>query len=213
MRDYKRLCKDIESVENYEKALADNFVGWCCHHRLQTWTSDGKRRDVDISAEELIAIDMYFNRPASELIFLTASEHTSLHHRGKPKTIEQRSKLSEACKGKPSPNKNKKFSDEIKRKMSEAKKEKYLGENNPFYGKHHTEEARNKMSEAHKGEKNHNYSKKLSDETKKKMSNAKKGNTNVRGYHWYHNDVENIRAKECPPGYSLGRLRFKSKNI
>ena len=42
MSKYKRYCKNIENVENYEKALADNFVGWCLHHRLQTWTSDGE---------------------------------------------------------------------------------------------------------------------------------------------------------------------------
>ena len=32
---YKRYCKDIEDVENFEKALADNFVGWDCLMKLE----------------------------------------------------------------------------------------------------------------------------------------------------------------------------------
>lgn len=76
---FERYCKDYENIENYDKALADNFKGWDCHHRLQTWTSDGERRPVDITAAELIALGMYYNRPADELIFLTESEHNNLH--------------------------------------------------------------------------------------------------------------------------------------
>ena len=34
----KRYCKDYENIENYDKALADNFKGWHCHHRLETHT-------------------------------------------------------------------------------------------------------------------------------------------------------------------------------
>ena len=26
----KQVCKDYQNIENYEKALADNFVGWEC---------------------------------------------------------------------------------------------------------------------------------------------------------------------------------------
>ena len=78
---YKQYCKEPEKIENFEKAKVDDFVGWHCHHRLQTWTSDGKRRAVDITAAELIALGMYYNRPADELIFLTESEHNSLHQK------------------------------------------------------------------------------------------------------------------------------------
>ena len=66
---FEKLCKDYKNIENYQKAKADNFKGWHCHHRLQTWTSDGERRPVDISMDELKALGMYYNRPASELIF------------------------------------------------------------------------------------------------------------------------------------------------
>ena len=73
MRCFERYCKDYKNIENYEKAKADNFKNWDCHHRLQTWNSDGERRLVDISAAELIALGVYYDRPADELIFLTRS--------------------------------------------------------------------------------------------------------------------------------------------
>lgn len=73
-------CKDdITKIENYELAKKDNFEGWCCHHRLETHTSDGERRLVDISAKELVALDMYYCRPAEELILMTTKEHRRLH--------------------------------------------------------------------------------------------------------------------------------------
>ena len=71
-----------EQIENYELAKADNFEGWHCHHRLETHTADGNRRKVDLSREELIAMNMYYNRPANELIFMKAGEHISLHRTG-----------------------------------------------------------------------------------------------------------------------------------
>ena len=71
-----------EQIENYELAKADDFEGWHCHHRLETHTADGNRRKVDLSREELIAMNMYYNRPANELIFMKAGEHISLHKKG-----------------------------------------------------------------------------------------------------------------------------------
>lgn len=67
--------KDYEHIENYEKAKADNFKGWHCHHRLELHP-DGSIR---FTRESLVKLDLYINRPASELIFLTAKEHTKLH--------------------------------------------------------------------------------------------------------------------------------------
>lgn len=73
------IPEQIEQIENYELAEKDNFNGWDIHHRLETHNSDGQRRLVNISVAELIALDMYYNRPANELVFLTNSEHTKLH--------------------------------------------------------------------------------------------------------------------------------------
>ena len=72
-------CKEIEKIENYNLAKVDNFVGWDRHHRLETHNSDGVRRLVDLSIAELKALDMYYNRPPEELIWLRNSEHSKLH--------------------------------------------------------------------------------------------------------------------------------------
>ena len=187
MRIFERYCKDYENIENYEAAKADNFKNWDCHHRLETHNSDGERRLVDITIDELKALDMYYNRPASELVFLTRREHMSLHNKGKHPSEETRKKLSEAKKGKQKSeetrkkisdaNKGKPMSEETRKKIAEARKGKYIGKDSSFYGKHHSEETKKKMSEANKG------------------------------YHWFNNGKINKRANECPPGFVPGMLK------
>lgn len=125
---YKRYCSDIENVENYEKAKADNFVDWNIHHRLETHNSDGERRPIDISRQELIALGTYLNRPACELIFMTKREHNALHN----KSVETRKKISETAK--------RNMTEERRRKISAAGK-----------GRWHSEEAKKKISIANKG--------------------------------------------------------------
>jgi len=136
----KHFCKNPENIENYQKAKADNFKGWCCHHRLETHNSDGERRLVDITRDELKALGMYHNRPASELIFLKISEHTSLHQKGKQFSEEHKKKMSEAKKGHL-------ISEATRNKMSKAQK----GRPSPLKGKHLSEEHKNKIGEARKG--------------------------------------------------------------
>ena len=202
---YKQYCKDFENIENYEKAKADNFVGWDCHHRLETHNSDGERRLVDITADELKALDMYYNRPADELIFMTIYEHSRLHMKGKHLSEETRKKIGSAQKGRPAWNKGKKMSEEFCRKNSESHK----GEKNSFYGKHHSEEIKKKMSEArkgkHLGKDNPFYGKTHSDELKKKLSEINK--VRVKGMRFFNNGKINIRAKECPDGFVPGRIK------
>ena len=171
--EFEKYCKEPEKIENYYKAKADNFKGWHCHHRLETHTSDGIRRVVDIPYKELIALRMYYNRPAEELIFLTTREHNAFK-KGK----------QGYWKGKTGPNKGKKMSEEFCRKNSEGHKGKYAGENHPMYGKKHSEESKKKMREAHKGK-----------------------NIWSKGMHWYNNGKINIMSKECPDGFTPGRLR------
>lgn len=52
---------------------------------METHFSDGTPRpkDAQLSKEELIALDMYWCRPAEELIFLATKEHYCLHKKGK----------------------------------------------------------------------------------------------------------------------------------
>lgn len=129
-RYFEHYCDNLENVENYETAKKDNFKGWNCHHRLETHTSDGERRPVDISKEELIALGMYYRRPATELIFLTTLEHRRLHQEGQHHSEETKAKMAAARKGK-------KHSDETKRKIGKAMKRGF------------SEEHKRKIIEAH----------------------------------------------------------------
>ena len=143
---FERYCKDYENIENYQKAKANDFIGWHCHHRLETHNSDGERRLVDITTAELQALGMYYHRPASELIFLTESEHKSLH---KP-SAEAKKKISEAKKGEKNPMYGKHHSEESKKRMREANK----GKPSPNKGKHLSAEIKKKISDTLKGKPN-----------------------------------------------------------
>lgn len=104
MRKY--CCENIKLVENYQLAKANNFKCWVIHHRLETHTSDGEERLVELTRFELDALGMYYNRPASELIYLTRGQHNTIHKKDKP------------CVG----NIGHKVSEETKRKMSKVDK-------------------------------------------------------------------------------------------
>lgn len=175
----KRFCRDdLSKIENYDKAMADPTQTWHCHHRLETHRytdrtrTSWEKREEDVSVEMLKAFDLYFDRPAQELIFLPRTEHLSLHHKGKKFSEETRCKISKANKGK-------KNSDEARRKMSEALKGRKFSEehkrkisetsmgNQRWLGRHHTEESKRKTSEALKG-------RQFSEETRRKMSEAAK---------------------------------------
>lgn len=65
-------CEDIQNIENYEAAVNDDSQMWVCHHRNEI--------DMGLSADQLIRKHLYYERPASELIFLTNSDHTRLHN-------------------------------------------------------------------------------------------------------------------------------------
>ena len=111
----KLLCKeDISKIENYDKAIADTTQVWHCHHRdeVKVLPSDVK---VIRSSQDLIDNGSYYGCSANELIFLTPSEHSRLHHKGVKLSEEWRRKISESNKGK-------KMSDISRRKMSEAHK-------------------------------------------------------------------------------------------
>ena len=111
----KKYCReDISLIENYEKAIKDNTQTWDCHHR----------KESQYSADELVDIGEYYGVLASDLIFITHSDHSKLHN-----------KLQDYHNGNSNPMFGKHHSEEAKKKMSEC-----------HIGKHYP-----KLSEAKKG--------------------------------------------------------------
>lgn len=120
LRKSKDFCKDYTKIENYETAVNDTKHTWHCHHRLETHFSDGTPRpkNAQLLASELKALDMYYDRPPEELIYLSAFNHRSLHSKEKKHSEETKCKISNSHKGiKRGP-----LSEETKRKLSESKK-------------------------------------------------------------------------------------------
>lgn len=101
----KEYCTDYTKIENYEQALNDDTQTWICHHKNGITLNCGH--------EKLIELGLYYDRPACELIFLTKSEHNTLHKSGH------------------SYNKGKHHSEETRNKQSESHKGIHAGSNNP----------------------------------------------------------------------------------
>lgn len=88
---------ELSKIENYAQAAANNFVGWVIHHRAEL-NADGS---VNKKRDELIVSNTYYYRPATELIFLTVSDHSQLHSNANrllktDVTVETRTKQSQA---------------------------------------------------------------------------------------------------------------------
>ena len=70
------ICSENPSlIENYDKAINDDTQMWVLHHRYEV-TINGEPL---LTSKELKAKNLYFHRPASELIFLTPEEHVKIH--------------------------------------------------------------------------------------------------------------------------------------
>lgn len=122
-------CEDLSAVENYEQAAADENSVWDCHHRLEIQL-DSQGLHV-ASKEELIEKNLYYNRPASELVFMTEHAHMRMHALLK------------------TPRKGFTQSDETKAKISEAMKKQYASGElvHPMLGKHHSDETKAVLSQ------------------------------------------------------------------
>lgn len=166
----KRYCSDDMSlIENYELAVSDTTQTWHCHHRKET--------DEGVSADKLKEMGLYYNRPSTELIFLTESQHRSLH--GVNAYVETRNKISRANTG------SKRTTEQCKH-ISEARIGKNIGCTPWMKGKHHSEESKRKISESQIGRTPWNKGKvgvqiawnkglPMSDDVKKKLSESKIG--------------------------------------
>lgn len=127
-------CEDISNIENYELALNDKEQVWHCHHRGEILPC-GR-----YSMDSLKKFGLYWNRPASELIFMTCSEHRRLHAhamgfggggryywKGKHMPSEVTEKMSAAKKGKKKSENHKRcISEAIKLWWEKRKREKTL---------------------------------------------------------------------------------------
>ena len=74
-------CEDISLIENYKEAIADEEKMWDVHHRREC-DENGKTL---FTCKQLIEMDLYYHRPASELIFVTRSMHKKIHREDQAK--------------------------------------------------------------------------------------------------------------------------------
>lgn len=72
----KRYCSDdISLIEDYKQATTDQTRTWDIHHRREC---DSEGRTL-FTKKQLKEMGLYFNRHASELIFVTRSMHCKIH--------------------------------------------------------------------------------------------------------------------------------------
>ena len=72
----KQYCsEELSLIENYKDAISDEEKMWDIHHRSEC---DENGRTL-FTKKQLIEMNLYFKRPASELIFVTRSMHSKLH--------------------------------------------------------------------------------------------------------------------------------------
>ena len=131
-----------------------------------------------------------------DLVMITNTEHARMHRCGKKDSEETCQKKSMSLRA------NTKWIEKL-RNMK------------PFLGCHHSNETKMKMSEsAHhrpqiseetreklRNRKNGMLGRNQTDETKKKISESKKG---IR---WWNNGTEQKQCRECPDGWTHGRIR------
>lgn len=113
----KRFCRDdISLIKNYQEALADTTQVWYVHH------INGEPV-TGFSKKDLLKMKMYYNRPASELMFVTYKMHDDIHNNStnwgksnkcKHLSTEHKRKISITNKGRV-------MSDDTKSKMSASR--------------------------------------------------------------------------------------------
>lgn len=127
----KAFCsEDPALIENCSAAAADKSEIWDIHHRAEILPCGNYSRAA------LKKHQLYYHRPAAELIFLKHSEHMRLHKLGKKLSAATKKKISLARIGK-------KHTAATRKKMSAA----LSGAKNPMHGKKVSAAAKKKISE------------------------------------------------------------------
>ena len=178
--DYCR--DDVSMIENYQEAIESDEM-YECHHRLESHDSNGNIRPVFLLKKELVALDMYYNRPADELIFLKQKEHKSLHY--KNTNFINGGKKTRFKEGNNPWNKGKARTIEEKEKISNTIRKTC---SDPEWKKAHSEKIKNSIK------------------FKEAMKNR------IKGRHWYNNGLLNKIDFECPEGFVKGRIR-RGENV
>lgn len=141
-------CEPVDRIEGYisEEKRAVKMV---IHHRLESHDESGTLRTRFLSMQQLKDAGLYYNRPASELIWMTESAHKSLHQ----KDLSYKENLQKMSKK------------SIGRKVSDVQKNKLREK---AIGRKHTAETRAKLREA-------NLGKTMQKSVKDKIRNTLKG--------------------------------------
>ena len=120
IKSLEAYCKDYTQIENYDTAIKSP-LRYDLHHRREI--SEHKSR------KQLIDENLYYNIPATDLIFLKSKEHRRLHKANL--SAEARKKMSDAQKGNQCALGHH-CSEETRQKISVARR----GEKNPMFGRH-----------------------------------------------------------------------------
>lgn len=83
------FCINFQQIENYNAAINDKNETWHCHHRLEL------RDDYINTREELKMMNLYYDRPPEELIFMRSKDHMKLHQNHEKSMEHRRKKLLE----------------------------------------------------------------------------------------------------------------------
>lgn len=134
-------CEDPSLIENYDKAIADETQTWDCHHRLEI------QGQFVNSPKLLKKCCMYYNVPASQLIFLKHGEHISLHNKNLSENTHRKLHASMIN--------NTRFlgkhhSEDTRKRLSDS----HSGNKNPFFGRKHSADTLKKLSLVHIGNAN-----------------------------------------------------------
>lgn len=108
LKQIKLYCKEYWKIENYNEAINSKEL-YECHHRLELTINGEFAHNI----KELKRLNMYYNRPYFELIFLKVGEHSKLHALSRS---ERTNKLNSAG------HKGRKLTEETKRKISLGRK-------------------------------------------------------------------------------------------